>query len=300
MSTELELKFLMTADAVSLLGKVLNTQARVSHTAEHQLLNAYFDTDDKWFRQQDMGLRSRQKNAKFEQTIKLAGKQHGAMQMRPEYNVSCAGVVPQLSAFPAEIWPADTDITALQQQLTELFRTDFYRKTWQLQYPDGTEIELAYDCGQVIAGDKQQPIAELELEFIRGDAQQLFVLARQLIQQLPLRTGWLSKAARGYYLRSGQPLSLPAEIGGTLAQQLNSLQQAEACFSQQQESPALKCAVQALTAIAGAVHEIDGLQQWHKVALTLADMLQNEPQVFASEQYNMLLLALTEHLYHQH
>ncbi len=75
-----------------------------------QLLNAYYETDDLWFRRLDAGLRTRLKKGQFEQTIKLSGQQHGGLHLRPEYNLPCASVWPELSAFPAEIWPQGTDI----------------------------------------------------------------------------------------------------------------------------------------------------------------------------------------------
>src|SRR5690606_21603810 len=121
MSTELELKYLLPATGLGSLVQLIPQLGELQHSEHNALLNAYFDTADNWFRRHDMGLRSRLKQGRYEQTIKLAGSQHGAMQMRPEYNVPCEGVVPKLDAFPAEIWPTQTDVPQLQQQLTELF-----------------------------------------------------------------------------------------------------------------------------------------------------------------------------------
>ncbi|MGI5308996.1 inorganic triphosphatase [Rheinheimera sp. WS51] len=301
MTTELELKYLISAEAAEQLPNLIRPVARIIHSDESKLLNAYFDTADNWFRQHDFGLRSRQKQGQFEQTIKLAGKQHGALQMRPEYNLACAGVIPDLAKFPAEIWPKDSadivDISQLQQNLIELFRTDFTRKRWLLELEDKTQIELVYDFGQVLAADKAQQISELELEFISGDAKQLFVLARHLIQHLSLQTGWLSKAARGYQLRQGSALSLPADIGQDLLQQITALQQAEACFIQQKSADALQFCYQALIAIAGSLHNHERLQPWYEVAMSLADMAKEDASILGSEQYNLLLLALSEYLF---
>lgn len=301
MTTELELKYSISTEAAGQLAVLAGQIATVVQADEAKLLNAYFDTPAKWFRQHDMGLRTRQIQQQFEQTIKLAGKHHGALQMRPEYNVPCAGVIPQLADFPAEIWPEDgnsrSSIAQLQQELMELFRTDFIRKRWLLQLDDGSKIELVYDLGQVKVGERSQPISELELEFISGDARHLFTLARHCIRHLPLQTGWLSKAARGYQLCQGQGLKLPADIGKDLWQQVTALQQAEACFLQQQSSAALQFSQHALTAIAGSLHNIEELQPWYEVALALAGMVRDDAKVLGSEQYNLLLLAVSEYLY---
>lgn len=297
MSTELELKFLLAPAYLPQLQASLTQLGRIDHHEQADLLNAYFDTAGNWFRRHDMGLRSRLKRGKYEQTIKLAGTQHGAMQMRPEYNEPCMSVVPQLAAFPHHIWPEKADIDGLQAELTELFRTDFNRCSWQLQCADGTEVDLVYDRGQVIANGKTQPIAELELELLEGDPQQLFILARQLIQLLPLQTGWLSKAARGYQLAFDTKLKLPSDTGTTLLAQVKALQQTEACYLQQQDVSVLSFAAAIMTAIAAGTAGIGQLQQLSVTASGLAQQLAANQPVFALQEYNLLLLSLSQYLY---
>ncbi|WP_273024079.1 CYTH domain-containing protein [Rheinheimera sp.] len=297
MSTELELKFLLAPAYLPQLQASLTQLGQISHYEQADLLNAYFDTSTNWFRQHDMGLRSRLKKGLYEQTIKLAGTQHGAMQMRPEYNEPCASVIPQLVSFPSYIWPENADVGKLQAELTELFRTDFNRSSWQLRCADGTEVDLVYDQGQVVAKGKTQPIAELELELLTGDPQQLFVLASQLIQLLPLQTGWLSKAARGYQLAFDTRLKLPTDIGDSLLAQVKALQQAEACYLQQRDLLALGIAAKALSAIASATGKLGQLQQLSVTASALAQQLAANQPVFALQEYNLLLLSLSQYLY---
>ncbi|PKM17565.1 MAG: CYTH domain-containing protein [Gammaproteobacteria bacterium HGW-Gammaproteobacteria-15] len=297
MSTELELKYLLPPTGLGSLVQLIPQLGELRHTGQNTLLNAYFDTADNWFRRHDMGLRSRLKLGRYEQTIKLAGSQHGAMQMRPEYNVPCDGVVPKLDAFPAEIWPEQTGVPQLQQQLIELFRTDFSRQIWLLRCADGSDVELAYDQGEIRAGNRSQPIAELELELISGNALQLFALAKTLLQQLPLRTGWQSKAARGYSLRTQQPLALPQHAGTTLLAQIRALQQAEACYGQTQQAAALNMASKALAALALSLSEQTQLQHFSTEAAALANAVLQDDKVFGWRRYNELLLAVSEYLY---
>ncbi len=216
MSLEVELKLsVMAPMSAALLQNIdecwPNLANHVQSHAPVTLLNAYFDTAEQWFRRHDAGLRSRCKNGQYQQTIKLAGQQLGAAHVRPEYNQPCADVTPKLADFPNEVWPAGTDVTALQQQLQELFRTDFVRHCWLLTLPDGTEVEAVLDHGAVLAAGQQQPLLEIELELVSGDAQQLFWLARQLLARFPLCLGFQSKAERGYRLAQHQPLQL-AEV----------------------------------------------------------------------------------------
>lgn len=223
MSLEVELKLWVTAPmSADLLQNINNCWPTLAKEVQSQppvtLLNAYFETAAQWFRRHDAGLRTRCKNGQYQQTIKLAGQQLGAAHVRPEYNQSCASVVPQLADFPAEIWPEGTDIAALQQQLQELFRTDFVRHCWLLTLADGTTVEAVLDQGQVLAGENKQPLLEIELELLEGDAQQLFLLAQQLLQNLPLCLGFQSKAERGYRLAQQQPLQLaPVTADPTLS-----------------------------------------------------------------------------------
>jgi triphosphatase len=213
MSLEVELKLWVTAPmSAELLHNISDCWPTLAKDVVSQppvtLLNAYFETAAQWFRRHDAGLRTRCKNGQYQQTIKLAGQQLGAAHVRPEYNQPCAGVIPQLADFPVEIWPEGTDVAALQSQLQELFRTDFVRHCWVLTLQDGTTVEAVLDQGQVQAGEYSQPLLEIELELLEGDAQQLFLLARQLLQRLPLCLGFQSKAERGYRLAQQQPLQL--------------------------------------------------------------------------------------------
>lgn len=194
--------------------------------AEKQLFNAYFETAQQWFRQHDCGLRTRLKSGQYEQTIKLAGQQHGAAHIRPEYNQPCHGVVPILADFPAEIWPANTDVALLQQQLVELFRTDFVRHAFVLTLHDGSVVEAVLDIGSVVGGGATAPICELELELQQGHVEALFTLARSMLGALPLSLGFQSKAERGYRLAQQQPLTwLTPEPDADLKQWLRAISQ---------------------------------------------------------------------------
>ncbi|MEH8016497.1 CYTH domain-containing protein [Rheinheimera muenzenbergensis] len=298
MSTELELKFALPEAFLSQLISLLPQLGETVAADSASLLNAYFDTTDRWFRRHDMGLRSRQKRGSFEQTLKLAGRQHGAMQLRPEYNLPCSSVVPQLSAFDSGVWPEGTDVARLQQQLTELFRTDFQRHSWLLQCEDGSQIELVYDSGEVRAEQQREAIAELELEFVSGKPGQLFVLARQLLNALPLRSGYLSKAARGYMLAAGSVVSLTQNSANTLAAQLKALQQAEMVYDRTGNDKALSAAADAMLQLQALLLQ-QHQQQAAALAAPLAQQLAQQQYVFDLPAYNLLLLQLTQLLYLQ-
>lgn len=289
MAMEAELKFLLIQSPVPDLDLVWQQLAKAVQKQESvQLLNAYYETDDLWFRRFDAGLRTRLKKGQFEQTIKLAGQQHGGLHLRPEYNLPCASVWPELTAFPAEIWPQGTDLALLQSQLKQLFRTDFVRQSWLLTLADGSTVEAVLDQGEVVSGEQKEVIAELELELQQGDVKALFDLSRQLVQLVPLRLGWQSKAERGYRLVQNQPLVfMPADHSSTAAL-LKSLQYHESYFLRSQDPQSWQVIEQCIKALS--------LVSADFAALPPANATQ-ALSFFSSAAYNCALLNCSESLF---
>ncbi|MDL4616878.1 inorganic triphosphatase [Citrobacter amalonaticus] len=210
MAQEIELKFIVNHDAVNALRDHLNTLGG-EHHAPSPLLNIYYETEDKWLRGHDMGLRIRGEKGRYEMTMKIAGRVTGGLHQRPEYNVPLNEPTLDLTQFPPEVWPNGELPADLISRVQPLFSTDFEREKWLLMV-DGSQIEIALDLGEVKSGELAEPICELELELLSGDTRAVLKLANQLVNQAGLRQGSLSKAARGYHLAQGNP---PREIKPT-------------------------------------------------------------------------------------
>jgi len=212
MAQEIELKFIVNPPVINALSEKLSGLSQEQHEAS-RLVNIYYETPDNFLRRHNMGLRIRGNGNRYEMTMKTSGQVTGGLHQRPEYNVPLSEPTLDLALLPAEIWPQGVDIAELQQQLNPLFSTNFNRQTWIVQQ-GMSRIELALDQGEVVAGDLQEPICELELELLEGEASALLILAEQLVNEPGLRMGSLSKAARGYHLAQGaversiKPLSL--------------------------------------------------------------------------------------------
>lgn len=201
MAQEIELKFIVEKASVDALRDHLHTLSG-EHYEPVQLLNIYYETPENWLRRHDMGLRIRGANGRYEMTMKIAGHVVGGLHQRPEYNIDISKPELELERFPAQIWPQGTLPETLSAQVKPLFSTDFWREKWLVT--EGTSrIEIALDLGEIKAGEFQEPICELELELLEGDANDVLKLARHLVSQSGLRQGSLSKAARGYYLAAG-------------------------------------------------------------------------------------------------
>lgn len=204
MTLEIELKFIASPAAIAELPEQLAAFSS-QHSAPQKLTNIYYETADNRLRKLDMGLRIRGFDDSYEMTIKTAGKVVAGLHQRPEYNVSIKKPELDLSLFPAEIWPEGLDVSALQAELSPLFRTDFVREKWVITYQQ-SQIELGLDQGNVTAGEHSEPLAEIELEILEGNTADLLELAALLGKNGGLRLGGLSKAARGYHLAQGNVL----------------------------------------------------------------------------------------------
>lgn len=210
MAQEIELKFIVNADSVETLRQHLHSLTE-EHIAPGQLLNIYYETPDNWLRSHDMGLRIRGVDGKYEMTMKIAGRVIGGLHQRPEYNIPLEKPELDLARFPAEVWPESTLPEDLQARMRPLFSTDFWREKWLINV-GASRIEIGLDIGEVKAGELAEPICELELELLSGDATDILKLARQLVTLSGLRQGSLSKAARGYHLAQGNAPREPRPV----------------------------------------------------------------------------------------
>lgn len=202
METEIEIKFLFNVDFELELFNKIKSQ-RVISSKEQLLHNVYFDTTNRDLRKKDMGLRVRSCDNRSVQTIKTAGRTIGGLHQRPEYNEPIQGQRPELARFNSKIWPLDCDIELLENELVPIFSTDFARQTWLLEMSEDTLIEVAYDRGFIEAKQDKKDICEIELELVKGDEEQLFVLAQEIALLPEVRLSNVSKAQRGYMLGDG-------------------------------------------------------------------------------------------------
>ncbi|WP_353612994.1 inorganic triphosphatase [Mangrovibacter phragmitis] len=203
MAQEIELKFIVQPQSGDALCAFLNTLPG-QHSEPRKLSNIYYETQDNYLRRHDAGLRIRGVDGRYEMTIKTAGHVVGGLHQRPEYNVALDAPVLALDKFPAEIWPQGCDVAELEKALHPLFSTDFLREKWVVTHGD-SEVEIAFDQGEVKAGEFSEVIHELELELIKGNTEDVLSLAGVLASRPGVRQGLLSKAARGYHLAKGNP-----------------------------------------------------------------------------------------------
>ncbi|RWR01415.1 adenylate cyclase [[Pantoea] beijingensis] len=210
MTIEIELKFIVKPEAAAKLAEKLALWPH-QHTPAVALTNIYFETEDSQLRRWDMGLRIRGYGERYEMTLKTAGQTIGGLHQRPEYNVDLATPELDIRLLPASVWPKACDLEALQQRLSALFSTHFQREKWLVSFQK-SEIEVAFDRGEISARGLSEPLYEVELELKQGERDDLLAFADALSSMGGLRLGSLSKAARGYYLAQGKPPQAPRPV----------------------------------------------------------------------------------------
>lgn len=164
---------------------------------QHLLVSTYFDTPDFALHRAGVYLRVRESGGRYTQTVKSA-KREAELLERFEWERELSGPTPDLdgaggTALEPLLAPA------LRAALRPVFETRIRRKTYRIEQ-DGSEIEVAIDQGEVVAGDRTRAISELELELKGGDKKALFRLARRFAETIPLRLEVKTKAERGYEL----------------------------------------------------------------------------------------------------
>jgi len=173
-------------------------------TRSQQLLAHYFDTPDLHLLRHGAGLRVRQEDGVWVQTMKAGGSAQSGLHQRNEWEGPVSRPWPQLGKLRKLIgedahWRKVLAAQQFKPRLEALFAVIVEREIWQLDFA-GSQIELVLDCGHIERHGQQLPINEIELELKQGKPEHLFALALQLLERLPLQLSNTNKAQRGYSL----------------------------------------------------------------------------------------------------
>lgn len=173
--------------------------ALVTSRASSHLRTDYFDTADLALQQMGLALRLREMDGQWLQTVKSQGKVDNGLHQREEWEHPLPNASFDLALLHQTPLVAFAEDTGRWQQLRCLFTTEFNRQIYRLLEGE-TEIELAYDSGEVRSEGLTAPIHEIELELRHGDLAVLNAVAEKLKNALGLDYNSQSKAALGYQL----------------------------------------------------------------------------------------------------
>ncbi|WP_309228552.1 CHAD domain-containing protein [Roseomonas sp. KE2513] len=158
-------------------------------------VTTYFDTADRALAQAGASLRIRRNEAGCVQTLKL--RRGGGPFGRGEWEWRVEGDQPELGRLK------EVPIPALDGEMRAVFTAEVVRTLRCLRY-EGATIEITVDEGSLRAGERTEPIRELELELKEGEAKALYLLAERLQAELGLVLGMESKSDRGWRLVTGE------------------------------------------------------------------------------------------------
>ncbi len=174
---------------------------RRSAPVEQDLVTLYFDTPDFALSAQGVALRVRRAGRRWLQTLKTEGERQGGLSRRIEFEMAVRRGALDWTRFPPEARAYVPEV--LRERVVPVFETRFHRTAWLLKGRGGAQIEVALDVGEVVAGERSQPLCEVELELKSGQPDALFALALEWAGAFGCLPFDVSKAERGVRLAHG-------------------------------------------------------------------------------------------------
>lgn len=160
----------------------------------HELVSIYLDTKSHTLGRQGLSFRLRRKGSQIFQTTK--GAYHGILDRSERETLFHS--IENAHSGSVEEFIGRLEDRELPAALVPVFKTRIERETYE-----AGGVEICLDNGEILAGRRSSPIAEIELELKSGDRKQLFVLARQISAIVPAQVSVKSKSERGYDLVEG-------------------------------------------------------------------------------------------------
>jgi inorganic triphosphatase YgiF len=199
---EVELRLLVEADRMTQFNSapIIAANARNKGTRKH-LKSVYYDTADRTLRHNGLSLRVRQSGARFVQTVKTEAADDPLR--RGEWEASVVSLAPDL-ALAMPFIPVKLRDSLVTAPLEVVFTADVHRHSRLVDLPSGT-VEVAFDQGELKAGDRSLPVREIELELKSGSASTIYEIAQRLAERGALKPSIRSKSARGYDLAADTP-----------------------------------------------------------------------------------------------
>src|SRR5919204_493849 len=193
---EVELKLELPAASVATVKKLPVFRGLKGAPKRTTQVSVYFDTGNHKLRKNGLMLRVRRVGHQYLQTIK-ASENSGAFE-RDEWETEISGGKPDLGrAKGTALEPLAKK--KLRRQLKPVFETRVRRELYPVR-DNGHAIALTIDRGRIASGKHSIPLCEIELELQRGNAGDLFKIARRLTQAVPASLAVKSKSERGYEL----------------------------------------------------------------------------------------------------
>ncbi len=201
---EVELKFAVDAAGRARLAR--SAPLAAVRPVRRRMTSLYFDTADCELARREMALRLRRAGGRWIQSLKAGRSGRGGLHERDEWEFERATPGIDLAAFGATPLAALADAAHLHERLGPVFQVEVVRTAWIVAPSPRSRLEVVLDVGEVTSRGRSEPISEVEIECLEGDARGAFDFALRLLEEVALRPSAVTKAQRGYRLLRGAPL----------------------------------------------------------------------------------------------
>ncbi len=215
---EIELKLAMDKASVEAL-RTLKAPAgfTASRGVTQNLQSIYFDAPDQVLRGSKWSLRLRKVGRQWLQTVKAGTGLAGGLSNPREVEDPAPGGELAFDKISDAAFRDELIAKLGDQKVARVFETRIRRTTKIYRDEAGSEIEVAFDIGEVLAGERSAPLSEVELELKKGSIRALYALAKALLGETPVAFSQKSKAQQGYDLADLDPDCDPVEAGAPAA-----------------------------------------------------------------------------------
>ncbi len=200
---ELELKF--STDKAGLALALASPLLSLSgpDAPSRSLVSVYFDTPSQDLKKHGMILRVRRAGRSGPvMTLKWSPAETEGVFSRGEIEVRTRGLTPDLSQFDEAV-AARIKAVIENRPLGAQFETRIKRRIRLLSVA-ASQIEVAFDEGVIVSGERSWPVTEIELEHKSGAAADLYELGARIATALPAKLDVTSKSARAFALAADE------------------------------------------------------------------------------------------------
>ena len=168
---------------------------------------AYFDTESRVLKKNNVALRVRCEGAICFATLKWGGNKvaqglHEHQEVNIPVDTDSCFIAPPVDIFEESIDGKNMSELLAGESLEILFETIVTRRRAKIRFGQSV-MELAIDEGRVIAGDKEAPISEIEIELYAGELGDILELTAIISEKYGLEPENRSKYARAVELMDG-------------------------------------------------------------------------------------------------
>lgn len=198
-----ELEYKLSVPNEEILKKILLDEeiaALISDTwSETKMKTTYYDTAERRFSANRFTLRQRYEGEESIVCLKTPMKESHA---RGEWQIKAEKIddaaIAQLLQLGA---PMELVAFYASGPILPVCGAEFLRRHVMLTFPDGSQAEIAGDCGFLHGQSETLAFIELELELYKGESSQMLTLVQHLCDKYDLHEQPMSKYARARTLK---------------------------------------------------------------------------------------------------